>query len=129
MRERAWRGRNPNREAGECSTPWLDISAVIAAIPALTPLGEVRHGAEEAEPPGMVQREQPREEKPPEQLAEHTHRKQKAGRDEVHRLPLSAMPPPGTIMCTCGWWVIADPQVWSTSAGAQIDKIRTSKVD
>jgi hypothetical protein len=21
------------------------------------------------------------------------------------------MPPPGTIMCTCGWWVSADPQV------------------
>jgi hypothetical protein len=25
------------------------------------------------------------------------------------------MPPPGTIIWTCGWWVIAEPQVWSTA--------------
>jgi hypothetical protein len=24
------------------------------------------------------------------------------------------MPPPGTIMCTCGWWVSAEPQLCST---------------
>jgi hypothetical protein len=28
------------------------------------------------------------------------------------------MPPPGTIMCTRGWWVSADPQVWSTAVRA-----------
>jgi hypothetical protein len=28
---------------------------------------------------------------------------------------VSAMPPPGTIMCTCGWWVIAEPQLRSTA--------------
>lgn len=28
-----------------------------------------------------------------------------AGRDDIQRLSSSAMPPPGTIMCTCGWWV------------------------
>ncbi len=28
------------------------------------------------------------------------------------------MPPPGTIMCTCGWWVSAEPQVWSTESDA-----------
>jgi hypothetical protein len=33
---------------------------------------------------------------------------------EIQRLPSGASPPPGTIMCTCGWWVIAEPQVWST---------------
>jgi hypothetical protein len=35
----------------------------------------------------------------------------KAGRDEIQRVPSSAMPPPGTIMCTCGWCVSADPRV------------------
>ena len=27
----------------------------------------------------------------------------------------SEKPPPGTIMWMCGWWVSADPQVWSTA--------------
>jgi hypothetical protein len=26
----------------------------------------------------------------------------KAGRDEIQRVPSGAIPPPGTIMCTCG---------------------------
>ena len=34
------------------------------------------------------------------------------------------MPPPGTIMCTCGWWVSAEPQVCRTDrtpiAGAEV---------
>ena len=38
-----------------------------------------------------------------------------AGRDDIQRAPSGAMPPPGTIICTCGWWVIAEPQVWSTA--------------
>ena len=29
-------------------------------------------------------------------------------------VPSSDIPPPGTIMCTCGWCAIAEPQVWST---------------
>ena len=33
------------------------------------------------------------------------------GLHETHRDPSAEMPPPGTIMCTCGWCVIADPQV------------------
>ena len=37
--------------------------------------GEVRHGPEEGEPPGVVQRDQPRQKDPSEQLAEHAHRK------------------------------------------------------
>lgn len=32
----------------------------------------------------------------------------------THLVPSSEMPLPGTIMCTCGWWVSAEPQVWST---------------
>ena len=40
------------------------------------PLGKVCHGPEEAEPPGVVQSEQPGEEEPSEQLAKHAHRKQ-----------------------------------------------------
>jgi hypothetical protein len=38
-----------------------------------------------------------------------------AGRDDIHLLPSSVMPPPGTIMWTCGWCVIAEPQLWSTA--------------
>jgi len=41
--------------------------------------------------------------------------RRKAGRDENHRLPSGAIPPPGTIMCTCGWCVIAAPHVWRTA--------------
>ena len=37
-----------------------------------------------------------------------------AGND-TQRVPSSEMPPPGTIMWTCGWCVIAEPQVWSTA--------------
>ena len=40
-------------------------------------------------------------------------------REEIARpapthLPSSDKPPPGTTMCTCGWWVSAEPQVWKT---------------
>ena len=28
---------------------------------------------------------------------------------------MEAIPPPGTIICTWGWCVSADPQVWSTA--------------
>ena len=33
----------------------------------------------------------------------------------THLLPSSDSPPPGTIMCTCGWWVMVEPQVCSTT--------------
>src|SRR5919106_1139078 len=41
--------------------------------------------------------------------------KRKPGRQRTQLAPSGAMPPPGTIMWTCGWWVIAEPQVWSTA--------------
>src|ERR1700738_1892925 len=37
------------------------------------------------------------------------------GRQAIQRSPSSDRPPPGTIMCTCGWCVSAEPQVWSTA--------------
>ncbi|MNL53520.1 hypothetical protein D3C87_1767730 [compost metagenome] len=40
------------------------------------PLGEMSKGAEEAEPPGVVQSDQASEEQPSEQLAEYAYRKQ-----------------------------------------------------
>src|ERR1700720_3593065 len=40
--------------------------------------------------------------------------RKKRGRHETQLLPSSENPPPGTIMCTCGWWVIAEPQLWRT---------------
>jgi hypothetical protein len=39
----------------------------------------------------------------------------KARREDIHRLASGAMPPPGTIMWTWGWWVSAEPHVWSTA--------------
>ena len=40
--------------------------------------------------------------------------------DETQRLPSGAMPPPGTIMWTCGWCVIAEPhQAGRTSTASQ----------
>src|SRR6202011_4056556 len=38
----------------------------------------------------------------------------KLAREATHRAPSMESPPPGTIMCTCGWWVIAEPQVCDT---------------
>src|ERR1700719_4144121 len=43
-------------------------------------------------------------------LPEHNTREIK----DTHLWPSKEMPPPGTIMWTCGWWVSADPQVCST---------------
>jgi hypothetical protein len=40
--------------------------------------------------------------------------RKKPGWHDTHRLPSSEMPPPGTTMWTCGWWVSAEPQVCST---------------
>ena len=32
----------------------------------------------------------------------------------IHFDPFADRPPPGTIMCTCGWWVMAEPHVCKT---------------
>ena len=69
--------------------------------------------------------DQLRQEQPAEQLARAPAR---AGRSwagtRSSAAPSSEMPPPGTIMWTCGWWVSAEPQVWSTDgdadAGAEV---------
>ena len=53
----------------------------------------------------------PGEEQAAEQLAEHPHRKEEGRARRYPAFPSSEMPPPGTIMCTCGWWVIAEPHV------------------
>src|SRR5271166_1763031 len=39
----------------------------------------------------------------------------KLEREATHRDPSSESPPPGTIICTCGWWVRVEPQVCSTA--------------
>lgn len=77
-------------------------------------IGQVHQRSEEGEPPGVVQSDQPRKSRRNSLPSTRTGSR-KAGREETHRLSPSAMPPPGTIMCKCGWWVIADPQVWSTA--------------
>src|SRR5262249_40859405 len=40
--------------------------------------------------------------------------RRKLGRQATQRVPSREMPPPGTIIWTWGWWVIADPQVCKT---------------
>ena len=42
-------------------------------------------------------------------------RKEEAGPAGDPALPSGEMPPPGTMMWTCGWWVSAEPQVCSTA--------------
>ena len=41
--------------------------------------------------------------------------RKKPGRQEIQLLPSGEIPPPGTIMWMWGWWVMAEPQVWSTA--------------
>jgi ABC-type uncharacterized transport system substrate-binding protein len=37
--------------------------------------------------------------------------RRKPGLQRIQRVPSSDIPPPGTIIWTCGWWVIAEPQL------------------
>ena len=59
--------------------------------------------AEEVQAAGLVGRGEPLQEQPAEQAREHAHRQEEAGpaRDPA-LVPSSEMPPPGTIMWTCG---------------------------
>ena len=71
--------------------------------------------AEELQPAGGMGVGELGQEEPPEQLESTRTGRRKPGRQDTQRSPSSEMPPPGTIMWTCGWWVIAEPQVWSTA--------------
>src|ERR1700731_3139871 len=51
---------------------------------------------------------------PAEQAREPAHGEEDVGSAGDPPAPSSEMPPPGTIMWTCGWWVSAEPQVWRT---------------
>ena len=46
--------------------------------------------------------------------------RKKPGRQATQRLPSGASPPPGTMPCTCGWCVSAEPQVCSTSVAPML---------
>ena len=67
-------------------------------------VGEWCEVAEEGKPAGVVERDQSGEEQTTEQLAEDAHRTgQKCPAAKISsRSPSSAMPPPGTIICTWG---------------------------
>ncbi len=71
--------------------------------------------AEEVELAARVGGDEHREQQPSEQLREHAHGQEEAGGRRIQRAPSFDNPPPGTIMCTCGWWVMALPQVCSTA--------------
>src|SRR2546426_9468230 len=71
--------------------------------------------AEEFELAGLVRGEELPKHQPTEQLGEYRYRQEEAGPARQQREPSSEMPPPGTIMCTGGWWVMVEPQVWSTA--------------
>ena len=70
--------------------------------------------AEEHQGAGLVCRHELLQEQPAEQAREYADGEEEAGRHDTHRLPSSEMPPPGTMMWTCGWWVSAEPQVCNT---------------
>src|SRR3984893_4913983 len=46
--------------------------------------------------------------------------RKKPGRQDTHLRPSKEIPPPRTVMWTCGWWASADPQVCSTEGSAAI---------
>ena len=59
--------------------------------------------AEELQAACLMDRDQLLQEQPAEQARKHTRTgRKKAGRHATQRSPSSEMPPPGTIMCTCG---------------------------
>ena len=65
-------------------------------------VGEGGMIAEELQAPRMVCRHQLLQEQPSEQAGEYADGRKKPGRHATQRSPSSEMPPPGTIMCTCG---------------------------
>src|SRR5437763_11027243 len=71
--------------------------------------------AKERQPACRVGVDERRQEEPPEQAGKHPHRRRKPGLQRTQRVPSSDIPPPGTIIWTCGWWVIVEPQLWSTA--------------
>ena len=79
------------------------------------PIAQAVEIAEERQPARRVGVGEAGQEEPAEQAREHPHRQQEAGPAGTQRVPSSEIPPPGTIMWMCGWWVIAEPQLWSTA--------------
>src|SRR6516162_2991684 len=67
--------------------------------------------AEEREPARRVGVGERRQEEPPEQAGQDPDWQEEAGLQRTQRIPSRDIPPPGTIIWTCGWWVIAEPQV------------------
>jgi hypothetical protein len=63
--------------------------------------GEAGMLAEECEPGGLVGGEELGKHQPLEHFGEHGHGQQEGWHDS-QRFPSKAMPPPGTIMWTCG---------------------------
>ena len=58
---------------------------------------------EELQTIGLVGGDQHLQEQPPKRAAtEHRTGRKKPGLHDTHVVPSSEMPPPGTIMCTCG---------------------------
>ena len=71
--------------------------------------------AKECEPARDVGVGQRRQEEPPEEAGQHPHRQEKLGLQRTHRVPSSDIPPPGTIIWTCGSSVLAEPRLRSTA--------------
>src|ERR1700729_4486664 len=65
--------------------------------------------AEEGQPPGLMQRREAFEKQPPEQARQRQTGRKKRGLQAIQREPSDDRPPPGTIMCRCGWGVRAEP--------------------
>ena len=65
-------------------------------------VGEVGVVAEELQAAGAVRSESHLRRRAAEQPRQHLHRQRYLGRQPIQRVPSSNIPPPGTIMCTCG---------------------------
>src|SRR5215470_6233519 len=71
--------------------------------------------AKEREPACRVGVGERRQEQPPEQAGKHLHRQEKAGLAAHPACPVERYPATRHNHMTCGWWVIVEPQLWSTA--------------
>jgi len=78
-------------------------------------VGELGEIAEEDEAAGLMPGCEAFEKEAAEQAREDAHRQEEAGLAGDPARALRRQPPPGTMTCTCGWWVSAEPQVCRTA--------------
>src|SRR5712692_5758806 len=78
-------------------------------------VGKPGMGVEELQLASVVRMHEHRQHLAPEQARQQVDMHEEVGARRDPSRAASESPPPGTIMCTCGCWVSAEPQVCSTA--------------